>query len=708
MATDPNQLGVDELEEQLEEVLEAALSSRRTAIAPARELAARSPQKQQAMLHWLPILAKINPEMAFQCAARMSPVLDDLEIPDLERWLEAVMDRFDREGLQSALSVLKKGPPVSSRSAGAVLLADISGLLGTFVVGLGGRRLGMAEAHDSHTDTETIFLPPAMALADSEADNLKLYRALTAHLWGLGRFGTFFPELPQTLAHWPDMEVAARVYLSLERWRIDAVLARQLPGLGRVMASWQGAHAFSEAWQPAIQELAHPGADRNRSLAWLGRLYDTPIPPRLPYHGADLYQPAVVRMQGRLEQEKILFRKAVGEVGQLRQPIRLQAIDAKSPPEPLLELESCPETLTCALRLDGQPLLPPENLKALATSILQDLGEIPPEYLTAAGSGGYLTDDLPPTAQGKEKGGAGQYSKQSEEGRIWYDEWDFHRNSYRKRWCQLRELEISPSDDPIVVETLKKYHGLWQGIRRSFEMLRGGERWLKRQERGDEVDMDALVESLVEAKRGQEMDHRLFQSRARNDRDVATLILVDMSGSTKGWVNDAIRESLVLLCKALQVLDDRFAVYGFTGMTRNRCELYHIKHFEEAYGEEVERHIAGIKPMEYTRMGVFIRHTSQLLNSQEARIRLLITLSDGKPEDYDSFRNGYRGQYGLEDTRKALLEARQTGIHPFCITIDTEARDYMPHLFGPGHYVVLDDVRSLPLKITDIYRRWTT
>jgi nitric oxide reductase NorD protein len=103
-------------------------------------------------------------------------------------------------------------------------------------------------------------------------------------------------------------------------------------------------------------------------------------------------------------------------------------------------------------------------------------------------------------------------------------------------------------------------------------------------------------------------------------------------------------------------------------------------------------------------MGFAIRHLTQVLQKTDAKTRILITLSDGKPDDYDS----YRGEYGIEDTRRALIEARRGGIHPYCITIDEEARDYLPHLYGPAAYSVISDVKSLPLKVSDIYRRLTT
>ncbi|HCA27495.1 MAG TPA: nitric oxide reductase activation protein, partial [Betaproteobacteria bacterium] len=176
------------------------------------------------------------------------------------------------------------------------------------------------------------------------------------------------------------------------------------------------------------------------------------------------------------------------------------------------------------------------------------------------------------------------------------------------------------------------------------------------------------------------------------------------SGSTKGWINDAEREALVLLCEALETLGDRYAIYGFSGITRKRCELYRIKQIGEPYDEAVRARISGIRPQEYTRMGFAIRHLTHLLNAVDARTKLLVALSDGKPDDYH---DGYRGPYGVEDTRKALQEAKRSGVHPFCITLDTEARTYLPHLYGAANYIVIDAVPKLPLKIADIYRRLT-
>jgi len=219
------------------------------------------------------------------------------------------------------------------------------------------------------------------------------------------------------------------------------------------------------------------------------------------------------------------------------------------------------------------------------------------------------------------------------------------------------------------------------------------------------VDIDAFVEAWADVHTGLEMTDRLFTRMHRDERNIAVMFMVDMSGSTQGWVNEAEREALVLLAESLETLGDRYAIYGFTGMSRKRCEVFPVKDFEEPYNDEVKARISGIKAGDYTRMGAAIRHLSQRLVGVEARTKLLITLSDGKPDDY---LGDYRGEYGIEDTRQALFEARRNGIHAFCITIDEEGQEYLPHMYGPANYTVISEVEKLPLKVSDIYRKITT
>ena len=223
----------------------------------------------------------------------------------------------------------------------------------------------------------------------------------------------------------------------------------------------------------------------------------------------------------------------------------------------------------------------------------------------------------------------------------------------------LYEAEGPPGQDPFVELTLRRYAGAVSLIRKKFELLKRERSIKRRQKDGDEVDLDAVVESYSDLHAGISPSENLFQRIERQERNIAVLFLVDMSGSTQGWVNQAEKESLVLMSEALETLGDRYAVYGFSSMTRNHCDLYRIKGFDEPYGTAVKRRIAGIGPRDYTRMGPFIRHAADLLDAVDARTKLLITLSDSRPEDGD----GYKGDYAIEDTRKALIEAGRPG-HP--------------------------------------------
>jgi len=266
-------------------------------------------------------------------------------------------------------------------------------------------------------------------------------------------------------------------------------------------------------------------------------------------------------------------------------------------------------------------------------------------------------------------------------------------------------LRLLPDDEihDWVIALLEVYdHSGTQGCIRTMQDLEAYAHGL-REPFGDDLDIDAIVAAYADSIRGLDVSDRLFQRRRKHERNIAVLFMVAMSGSTKGWINDVERESMVLLCESLELLGDRYAIYGFSGFTHMRCELFRIKDFADAYDEQVHARISGILPQDYTRMGVTIRHLTKKLLAVDARTRVLITLSDGRPDDED----GYRGDYGIEDTRQAVLEARSQGVHPFCITIDDEAQDYLPHMFGPSSYTVVEDVAKLPYRVSDIYRRIT-
>ena len=219
--------------------------------------------------------------------------------------------------------------------------------------------------------------------------------------------------------------------------------------------------------------------------------------------------------------------------------------------------------------------------------------------------------------------------------------------------------------------------------------------------------MAAFIESRAALRAGGALDQRLYNSERRSRRDLAVLLLVDVSGSTDGLVGagqriiDVEREALLLVCIALEGMRAPYSVQAFSGEGPSGVVVRNIKAFDERYDDTVAQRIAGLEPEHYTRAGAALRHATALLMREPAEHRLLLLLSDGKPNDVDA----YEGRYGVEDMRQAVSEARLSGIAPFCLTVDRQAASYLPAVFGPHHYALLSRPERLPLVLLEWLRR---
>ena len=675
------------------------------------EALSRLPREEQDFfLNWTRRISTTNIQIAYQFSVRTTTGLAHMDQRVIEAWALHAMDTYDRAGLRAAMQVIEDVENfVHQRHAhaeGAVFDA-FSGILLTFVHGLSGRPLKIAQGDASYTDSETLFLPAVVATMDKAADNFTLCKAMVAFQWAQTRFGSFRINFADALAAYEDRALALQQFHGLETLRLEACLQRELPGLAREMQRLKNSlnenAEIPEAWQRYAELLATEKASVNDSLRLLSEAYLAAPAPTACYQGELRPDAVTACMTKRTENEKMHLRI---KLAQMLEDMQKQQSPAPRDAPPKIEVEehqdSPGDIPSFDITLDDMPVAPPEGVKQLLTSVYLDFGEIPPEYLVPAGDGDYSLSQF--DEQGKDPNDVWQ-GTYHEDGATFYHEWDHGRQHYRKNWCVMREKDVLPVHDDFVPQTLLKYSGLIKHLHRTFEAMRDEDKLLKRQAAGDEVDIDALVEALADARDGREMSDRLFMHMHRAERNVAVMFMVDMSGSTKGWINDAERESLVLLCETLERLGDRYAIYGFSGNTRKRCEIYRIKRFDERYDDDVRARISGIRPQDYTRMGFAIRHLTKVLNEVDAKTRLLITLSDGKPDDYF---DGYRSAYGIEDTRQALIEAKRTGVHPFCITIDKEGQEYLPHMYGAAQYVIIDEVRKLPLKVADIYRRLTS
>jgi nitric oxide reductase NorD protein len=690
-----------ELQARLELLLDPVLTRHRSVLEPARALAEFSLVEQQRFLASIDRVSLHEPELAFHFCQLAIPALAELDDTAWEPWIDGLQETFRDKGLESCVHNIEAFQSFQQQQApasGSIAFTDIAGVLNSYMRALSGRDLKLSSAEQSYTDTETLFLPAHISHYPTRHENFRLYKALLVHQWAQTWFGTWRLDIVDALKDFSDPERALQLFHRLETLRLDACLERELPGVARDMTMLRSTDPLHPRWQEAQAELSDPDADIHTSLTWLTLLFPLDIDPQPALYQGHIYAEktsAVIAERGERERQALQDK-----LSRLQQTLTNQddpAADSQAGFNvvPAVTSQSSGESRTSLEYRETAVNIEPE-LQALLDSITQDHGDVPEYYLhniNAGDASGEHEPDQSPENTGKQN--THDFS---------YDEWDHARQRYRKNWCLLHEQTVAPVNGDFIDATLSKYRGLLVQLRRTFEALRQENRRLRREPFGDDIDIDAIVEAWGDTHHGLEASERLFIQTSRQERQVAVMFMIDMSASTAGWINQVERESLVLLCEALEQLDDQYAIYGFSGRGNRDCQCYHIKNFDESYNNEVRGRIEGIQPQDCTRLGAAIRHLATKLNQVEARTRLLITLSDGRPDDID----GYLGPYGIEDTRKALIETRHTGIHPYCITIDTDAREYLPHMYGDTNFIIIDQVKKLPQRIADIYRSLTT
>jgi nitric oxide reductase activation protein len=324
---------------------------------------------------------------------------------------------------------------------------------------------------------------------------------------------------------------------------------------------------------------------------------------------------------------------------------------------------------------------------------------------------------------------------------FWYDEWSYLERRYRRGWCRVVERRLHGDDPTFIADVRRRHAVLASRVRRQFSFVRP-DGWVRvhHADDGDELDLDAVIEAVVDRHRGRVPDDRLHVRRERAARDVATTFLVDLSASTSSpvvdedqrpdpteqevieyrfgaldpvdlpppppsrRVLDVAKESVALMCDALDVLGDRHAVYGFSGEGRHHVDVHVAKEFDERTSPSTWAALAAMRSLRYTRMGPAVRHAAAKLAAQPSRTKLLLVISDGYPQDVDYGPTRGDNEYGLQDTARALQEAVEVGVHPYCVTIDPAGHDYLRRMCPPGTYVVIDDVHALPRELANLYR----
>ena len=291
-----------------------------------------------------------------------------------------------------------------------------------------------------------------------------------------------------------------------------------------------------------------------------------------------------------------------------------------------------------------------------------------------------------------------------------YPEWDYRESRYKKNWSWVQEKRLGESNTTETHRLMKQYAGALKRLKKAIQSQKPTRMSPKvKQMDGDEIDLNAVVEYVTEKISGRSPVPAIYRRREQRQREISVILLADMSTSIMqhlpeggGRLVDRIRAGVLLFAESMEEVGDDYAIAGFCSKYRDNVSYYNIKDFDESYNEDVRAQIGGMSGRLATRMGAAIRHATKHFERVDSRRRLLLLLSDGRPEDYD---DGGDRRYLHEDTRMAVKEAVAKGVHPFCITVDTMANQYLPQIFGAGHYLVLDQINSLPNKLPEIYLR---
>ena len=293
---------------------------------------------------------------------------------------------------------------------------------------------------------------------------------------------------------------------------------------------------------------------------------------------------------------------------------------------------------------------------------------------------------------------------------VWLREWNHLIGDYLYNHVRVRDRRLPMAANRFYANVLERRRGLVRRLKYAFEHLRPeGLRLLRQWIEGDDFDYRALLDYALDRRAGLMPSERLYIKRLKQQRDVAVLLLVDLSRSTSNIVSGSVasvldveKEAIVLFSQALEVVGDRYAIAGFSGTGRLGVDYFRIKDFDAALEEGVRGAIGQLRPQRSTRMGAAVRRATQDLTEQDARVHLLIVIGDGFPNDLE-----YKQDYAIADTRQAIGEARARQVHTHAITVNIPASPRLDDLYGHAHHTVISDVRELPDKLLRIYSTLT-
>jgi nitric oxide reductase NorD protein len=710
-------------------------------------------------------IAAVDGEAALACFRSSARALRSVSIEQFEAWARRGLTsgRTDSRARRSYFSLETRGSYEALLSGSAGLaLESVQHLLRLYVEALTGREVEIAplaavpdEARID--DGRTIHLPSLVNEFSDEDLDFRLYKVLAAHAAGQIEFGTYERGGMLPVAH----EAIGAKY---SKENVDALDAFALADeIVQLRADEEGSEEKADAkredmgYRDVLKAFPMPQLarrvfgtlengriDRRLRRAYRGLSRDLD----LIRHHLDQGRPRIMDLPGALVPFELLFQ--ITMLGGAREDARLAYGQIVSELETIVseyllrEQTTVADTLMATSRVYDlfQTVMPvddsvqqveaPEDQSesdddSVADRFKQQQADRQPERRDARELFNAWND---PSQEGDpdELAGADAWSEAETpeqvlaEGEVAYnyDEWDRELTDHRLGWCRVIEKKVKNGDRDFVDLTKERHKGVISSIRHQFQLMKPENLTRVANEvDGEEFDLNALIDFVIDRRADGHQSERIYTKRLRRRRDVAVSFLLDQSSSTARTIGrhplqpytrpgrriiEIEKEGLVLMSEALEAVGDTYSINGFTSEGRRNVKFYVVKDFDEKYGDEVKRRIGGINYQNNTRLGAAIRHATAKLAKQDARTRLLIVLSDGRPYDHDYG----DARYAREDTREALRQAKNEGITPFCITIDRESEAELRDLYGEVGYTIIDDVLSLPERLPGIYRRLTT
>ena len=291
---------------------------------------------------------------------------------------------------------------------------------------------------------------------------------------------------------------------------------------------------------------------------------------------------------------------------------------------------------------------------------------------------------------------------------IPYDEWDYSKRNYKPNFCKLYPNHITETDVNYYKKTLKDNSSTLMGLRKMLTNVNNKMQQQRRQNQGDEFDLDALTDLYIDVHTGHTPSENVYLSKRKKEKDLSILMLLDVSLSSDGYaannrVIDVEKQVSILFGEILNEFNVDFSINAFFSKTRNFATYLTVKGFDEDWNKAKFK-VGAIEPQGYTRIGTALRHSGELLDQRQTKNKWVILISDGKPNDFDK----YEGKYGINDVKQALRELNQRHINSYALAIEANAKYYLPQMFGVNHYEILTTPVELLQSLVKLYEKIKT